>query len=109
MSVAADPDPYFAFPKLYGAPAYARPPRGVGEPERPLDPDDLPLAVVQTDDERALASELDALGVYEAGFITSRGPGAAGDAAATSSSDGSSSAGRLSLRSLTGLLGPRGK
>ena len=28
MTVAADPDPYFALPKLYGGPAYVRPPRG---------------------------------------------------------------------------------
>lgn len=35
---------HFAMPKLYGAPAYARPPRTLVEATpRPLDPDDLPL------------------------------------------------------------------
>jgi hypothetical protein len=56
MTVAADPDPYFALPKLYGAPAYARPPRVVPESERPIDPDDLPIVAEQTEEERALAS-----------------------------------------------------
>lgn len=43
-----------AFPRLMGAPAYARPPRAVEPVERPFDPDALPLAVEQTPDERAV-------------------------------------------------------
>jgi hypothetical protein len=58
VTVAADPDPYFAFPKLSGAPAYARPPRVVEESPRPFDPDDLPIAAEQTDEERAFTSTL---------------------------------------------------
>jgi len=54
MTVAADPDPYYSLPALYGAPAYARAPKAVPESERPLDPDDLPIAAHQTDEERAL-------------------------------------------------------
>jgi hypothetical protein len=50
LTVAADPDPYFALPKLYGGPAYARPPRVVQEAERPFDPDDLPIAAARTAD-----------------------------------------------------------
>ncbi len=38
-----DEQQYVALPKLYGAPAYARPPRPIEVQERPLDPDDLPL------------------------------------------------------------------
>ena len=64
MTVAADPDPYFALPSLFGAPAYARPPKAVLEAERPLDPDDLPIAAEQTDEERVLALTLQASGSY---------------------------------------------
>jgi hypothetical protein len=34
---------YVALPKLYGAPAYARPPKLVPDSPRPVDVDDLPL------------------------------------------------------------------
>ncbi len=56
--MAVQPDPYFALPSLYGAPAYTRPPRPTGPVQRPLDPDDLPLATLQTDEERRLADAL---------------------------------------------------
>ena len=49
-----------ALPKLYGAPAYARPPAPVSPSPRPFDPDQLPLAVYQTDDERRYADLLPA-------------------------------------------------
>lgn len=42
-----------AFPKLMGAPAYARPPAPVDPTERPFDPDLLPLESQQTDEDRA--------------------------------------------------------
>jgi hypothetical protein len=100
-NVAADPDPYFALPKLYGAPAYARPPRVVPESERPPDPDDLPIAAEQTEEERALA---------EAITLT---PDAWPDAWPTAGdADGASSAGDgggrwFGLRTVTGRLGSR--
>jgi len=47
-----------ALPKLYGAPAYARPPRPVSDADRPFDPDDMPLEAEQTSEERELAHEL---------------------------------------------------
>jgi len=56
--VAVLPDPYFALPSLYGAPAYSRPPRPPVEVARPIDPDDLPLATEQTEEERRLADAL---------------------------------------------------
>lgn len=49
---------HVALPKLYGAPAYARPPVAVVPATRPFDPDALPLAVFQTEDERTSAAYL---------------------------------------------------
>ena len=47
---------HVALPKLYGAPAYARPPRSAADAPRPFDPDDLPIEAVRTDEERDLLS-----------------------------------------------------
>jgi hypothetical protein len=49
---------HVAHPRLYGAPAYARPPSIATPAALPLDPDDLPLAVEQTPEERAVAERL---------------------------------------------------
>jgi hypothetical protein len=49
---------HVALPKLYGQPAYARPPRLVTEQERPFDPDELPLTVEMTDEERVVLERL---------------------------------------------------
>lgn len=46
---------HMALPKLYGAPAYARPTVPVVAAPRPFDPDDLPLEAAQTDEEREFA------------------------------------------------------
>jgi hypothetical protein len=51
---------HVALPKLYGAPAYARPAVAVAVAERPFDPDDLPIEAVQTDEEREIAASLPA-------------------------------------------------
>ena len=51
---------HVALPKLYGAPAYARPAPVATISPRPLDPDDLPIEAFQTEDERELASNLSA-------------------------------------------------
>ena len=49
----------FALPKLYGAPAYARPTAiPVAPVDRPFDPDDLPLESEQSREERELAERL---------------------------------------------------
>jgi len=50
-------DEHVAHPRLYGAPAYARPPQ-VTATELPPDPDDLPIAVYQTPEEREIAERL---------------------------------------------------
>lgn len=57
LPVALD-EQHVALPKLYGAPAYSRPSRPVEVTPRPLDPDDLPIAAFQTDDEREIAETL---------------------------------------------------
>ena len=51
---------HIALPKLYGAPAYARPTIVVPVTERPFDPDDLPIEAVQTEEEREIAASLPA-------------------------------------------------
>ena len=51
---------HVALPKLYGAPAYARPAPAVATTPRPFDPDDLPIEAVQTDEEREFAASLPA-------------------------------------------------
>lgn len=51
-----DEHQHVALPKLYGAPAYARPPRPVEEQERPLDLDDLPLEAFRAAADEDLAA-----------------------------------------------------
>ncbi len=51
---------HVALPKLFGAPAYARPVPVVDVTPRPFDPDDLPIEAVQTDEEREIAASLPA-------------------------------------------------
>jgi hypothetical protein len=57
ICVAID-EQHVALPKLYGAPAYARPVLPVEEAPRPLDGDDLPIEAVQTPEEREIAASL---------------------------------------------------
>jgi hypothetical protein len=49
---------HVAHPRLYGAPAYARPPSAIPPTPLPLDPDDLPIAAAQTPEEQQLAETL---------------------------------------------------
>jgi hypothetical protein len=50
---------HLALPKLYGAPAYARPSVvPVAPVDRPFDLDDLPLEVAQTEEERELLAQV---------------------------------------------------
>ena len=54
-------EPHIALPKLYGAPAYARPPAIAVEPTpRPFDPDELPIEAFQTEEEREFSATLPA-------------------------------------------------
>ena len=89
---------HVALPKLYGAPAYARPTPIVDETPRPFDPDDLPIEAVQTPEERELAESLPARS-YAPGGAPLSGQGAAYPAPAENIS------GRpLSLRALAGRI-----
>ncbi len=56
----ATDEQHIALPKLYGAPAYARPSSGPTGVVRPLDPDELPLEVHQTDEDREFAAMIPA-------------------------------------------------
>lgn len=49
---------HVALPKLYGAPAYARPPITVAVTPRPFDPDELPLEAQRIDDDLEVASTI---------------------------------------------------
>ena len=49
---------HVALPKLYGAPAYARPAVAVAHTPRPVNPDDLPIAAYMTDEEIDLIARL---------------------------------------------------
>jgi hypothetical protein len=51
---------HVALPRLYGAPAYARPPSVAASAVRPFDPDDLPIEAFQTEEDRAFAATLPA-------------------------------------------------
>ncbi len=51
---------HVALPKLFGAPAYARPSLPTTVSPKPFDPDDLPITAEQTDQERRFVSTLPA-------------------------------------------------
>lgn len=55
--MSTDETRHVALPKLYGGPAYARPVVQLESSERPFDPDELPLVVAMTDEERAIIDE----------------------------------------------------
>ena len=58
--MSTDEPQHVALPKLYGAAAYARPPRPVDDSPRPFDPDELPITALQSEDERELLHTLPA-------------------------------------------------
>lgn len=65
-----DEQQHVALPKLYGAPAYARPKVvPVAEAPKPFDPDDLPLEAYQTADEREWTSALPARAYQPGGGV----------------------------------------
>ena len=58
---------HVALPQLYGAPAYARPAPKVEPTPRPVDPDDLPIEAIRTDEEQQLAEALPAYAFSDGG------------------------------------------
>jgi hypothetical protein len=89
---------HVALPRLYGAPATARPAPVAKEAPRPFDPDQMPIAAELTDDEREFVEKLppDAY-LPGGGFILGSGDGS-GDAGPTPRRR------PLLLRALTGRL-----
>jgi hypothetical protein len=85
---------HVALPKLYGAPAYARPRVPVPAAPRPFDPDELPLSLYQTDDER------DSVAYVAARTYEPHGE----DRAADRTNGGRLGARPFSLRSIAGRL-----
>ena len=96
VRVATD-EQHIALPKLYGAPAYARPPTVQTGVIRPFDPDELPLEAHQTDDDREFAAMIPARAYAPGGAD----PGRIGEGGR----DGSRLRGRpFKLRSIAGRL-----
>lgn len=90
---------HIALPKLYGAPAYARPPAPVAVTPRPFDPDDLPLTVHQNDDEREITSSLAGMA-----YLTNRTVGFGSNGTSTSTGANHLQPRSLSLRAIAGRL-----
>jgi hypothetical protein len=98
--VAIDEKQHVALPKLYGQPAYARPPRQASATARPFDPDDLPLEVSQTNEERQWISSLPPRAFQPGGGLTM-----GGEAANTTTAHDPSLSGRpFRLKMLAGKL-----
>ena len=58
VSVTYDDRGHSALPKLYGAPAYSRPPTAASTgASRPLSPDDLPIEAERTDEDLAILQD----------------------------------------------------
>ena len=89
---------HVAMPKLYGAPAYGRPPAPAETVARPFDPDELPIEAELTDEEREFKSTLPAR-AYAPGGVTLGGNGQS----ETSTSTGLRPR-AFSLRGIKGLL-----
>ena len=88
---------HVALPKLYGAPAYARPPSYASTADRPFDPDDLPIEAYQSEDDRAFAATLPARAWAPGGTtLTGADAGTAGQPRLKGR--------QLSLRSIAGRL-----
>jgi hypothetical protein len=98
--VAIDEQQHVALPKLYGQPAYARPPRRATPAPKPFDPDDLPLENTQTQEERAWIESLPARAYQPGGGLT-MGHDAT---SASSRSDSGLSARPFRLKMLAGKL-----
>jgi hypothetical protein len=90
---------HVALPKLYGAPAYARPPAPVAVTPRPFDPDDLPLVAHQSDDELETHASLQASAYAADGMLRFGGDEGSSTTGASSLQPRS-----LSLRAIAGRL-----
>lgn len=89
---------HVALPKLYGAPAYARPQSYSATVERPFDPDDLPIEAYQSEEDRAFAATLPARAWAPGGADLQGKPSGRGHGAPRIQGR------QLSLRSIAGKL-----
>jgi hypothetical protein len=101
--VAIEEQQHIALPRLYGAPAYARPRRPVDDKPKPFDPDDMPLEAQWTEDDRAFAETLPAR-VYAPGGGYMASGQAAAMPATPSDQDPALRPRPLSLKSISGLF-----
>lgn len=92
---------HVAMPKLYGAPAYARPKAPVEESARPFDPDEMPLTAALTTEERALLEALPARAYAPGGGVHVASEGARGGGHGTNGETRSRAGG---LRAIAGRL-----
>ncbi len=66
---------HVALPKLYGAPAYSRPPAPAATALRPFDPDDLPIEAAQSEEDREFVARLPSRAWEPGGALLSDGRG----------------------------------
>ena len=92
---------HVAMPKLYGAPAYGRPPIPVETVARPFDPDELPIEADLTDEERDFKATLPPRAFAPGGIALTAGTGSA-----TTTSTGLRPR-SFSLRGIAGKIIPR--
>lgn len=92
-----DEQQHVALPKLFGAPAYARPAPSVDPAPRPFDRDELPIEAAMTDEERDIAEGMPA---------RAYGMGPYGPIVEAAADDGGVTLGAraLSLRKIAGRL-----
>jgi len=95
---------HVALPRLYGAPAYARPPAMAATALRPFDPDDLPIEAFQTEEDRAFAATLPARAWAPGGSMFDGTPGDGRSYDRRADGPGSLTGRQLSLRSIAGRL-----
>lgn len=99
---------HVALPKLYGAPAYARPVAPVATVPRPMDPDDLPIDAFMSNEERAYAASLPARAWAPGGGLVASANGKGGREYGNGGHGGAGSSGlqprQFSLRAIAGKL-----
>jgi hypothetical protein len=92
---------HVALPRLYGAPAYARPTRVAATPDRPFDPDDLPIEALMSEEDRAFAASLPARAWAPGGVpVDGKGDGSSQDGISGPRLSGKP----LNLRAIAGRL-----
>lgn len=95
---------HVALPRLYGAPAYARPPAVAVADFRPFDPDELPIEAFQSEEDRRFAAGLPARAWSPGGTVLSRHAGSGRSNGRAANTDRRLRGRPFSLRSIAGRL-----